>query len=168
MQIWIFKSQDTFSEYLLWLDWDIRWWIPRGDTLIFFICRLGPRINHSLQKNIRNFKHLQKIFEYLITPNIPSFCILTLRKDHKIHRMTPKYSPILSWPLKISTKSSYPKNIHFFWKPQKYWNSNFEPQKMTRAYVCMQIADHPPPPPSPEGGSWHTENKYLNHPLTWK
>ena len=31
-----------------------------------------------------------------------------------------------------------PKNIEI---------QNFEPKKMTRAYVCIQISEYPPPPP---------------------
>ena len=45
------------------------------------------------------------------------FFLGTLRV--KCIEMTPKYSPILWWPPKISTKSSYPKNYLFFWKPPK-------------------------------------------------
>ena len=58
--------------------------------------------------------------------------------------MTPKYSPILWWPQKIPTKSSYPKKYSFFWKPSKYWNSKFWTPKMTRAYVCMRILEYLP------------------------
>ena len=50
---------------------------------------------------------------------------------------------------KISTKSSYPKNIHFFDSPPPPPNSEikkFEPKKMSRAYVCMKISEYPPPP----------------------
>ena len=43
-------------------------------------------------------------------------------------------------PQNISTKLSYPKNIHFSENPI-YWNSNFEPPKMARAYVCMKISE---------------------------
>ena len=48
-------------------------WEPVGGTLIFSrIRRLGPSIYRSPQKNIRNFKHPQKIFEILATAkNIP-------------------------------------------------------------------------------------------------
>ena len=50
-----------------------------------------------------------------------------------------------------------PKNIHkivippkilIFLKTQKSIEIlNFEPPKLTRAYVCMKISEYPPPPP---------------------
>ena len=45
--------------------------------------------------------------------------------------MIPKYSPILWWPKKIYTKSSYPKNWSFFFSktPKIIEIQNFEPQK---------------------------------------
>ena len=43
-----------------------------GYSHIFGIRRLGPSIYHLPPKNIRNFKHLKKIFEIFETPkNIP-------------------------------------------------------------------------------------------------
>ena len=43
-----------------------------GYSRFFFIGRLGPSIYPSPGKNIRNFKHPEKIFEILATPkNIP-------------------------------------------------------------------------------------------------
>ena len=51
-------------------------------------------------------------------------------------------------PPKISTKSSYPKKYSFFWKPKKILKFKFlNPPKMTRAYVCMKLSEHPPLPP---------------------
>ena len=51
-----------------------------------------------------------------------------------------------------------PKNIHkifipqkifiFLETPQKSEIQNFEPQKMTPAYVCMKISEYTPPPPT--------------------
>ena len=87
----------------------------------------------STPKNIWKFSNPQKI---------STFCTMTL----KCIEITPKYSPILWWPQK-SAKSSYPKIYLSSWKPQKYWNSKFEPKKMTRAYVSMKISEYPPPPP---------------------
>ena len=43
-----------------------------GYSNLFCICRLGPSIYRSPQKNIRNLKHPKKIFEIFATPkNIP-------------------------------------------------------------------------------------------------
>ena len=53
---------------------------------------------------------------------------------------------------KISTKSSYPQKILIFLKtPKNIEIQNFEPQKMGRAYECMNISEYPPPPPPPLG-----------------
>ena len=61
--------------------------------------------------------------------------------------MTPKYRPILWLPKKISTKSSYPKNIHFSENPLKNIEiQNFEPQKKPLAYVCKKINRSTPTP----------------------
>ena len=51
-------------------------------------------IRHTPNKSIWNFSNPQKIF---------SFCILTLRKDPKMHRNGPQNSPVL-W--------IYPQNLH--------------------------------------------------------
>ena len=37
-----------------------------------------------------------------------------------------------------------PKNVYFSENPQKIEIQNFEPKKMTRAYVCMKISENPP------------------------
>ena len=51
---------------------------------------------------------------------------------------------------KISTKSLYPKNIHFSENPKNIKIQNFEPPKIARAFVCVKISEYPPglPPPS--------------------
>ena len=86
-----------------------------GGTLIFFrIRRLGPSIYRSPPKNIRNFKHPQKIFEILATQKSISFLYLDLKKVPKLHRNDPQTSPICDDPKKISTKSSYPQRYSFF------------------------------------------------------
>ena len=47
------------------------------------------------------------------------------------------------------TQKEYPQNLHtqksiFFLKtPKNIEIQNFEPQKMTRAYVCMKILEYP-------------------------
>ena len=38
--------------------------VPGGYSHFFLICRLGPSIYPSLQKNIRNFKHSKKYLEF--------------------------------------------------------------------------------------------------------
>ena len=63
-----------------------------GVLSFFFIRSLGPVIYRSPQNHIRNFKHLQKIFEIFSTENqkkYPPFYTLTLRKAHKMHRNDP-------------------------------------------------------------------------------
>ena len=65
--------------------------------------------------------------------------------------MAPKYSPIL-WddPQKCPQKSSYPQKILIFQESTKKVKFKMlNPQKMTRAYVCMQRSDYSPPPPAP-------------------
>ena len=62
--------------------------------------------------------------------------------------MTPKYSPILWWPPKNIHKIFIPPKIFIFLKtPKNIEIQNFEPKKMTRAYVCMKISEYPPPLP---------------------
>ena len=68
----------------------------------FRIRRLVPSIYRSPPKNIRNFKHPQKISQ---------LCPLTLKKDPKMHRMTLKLAQFCDDPKK------YPQNLH---TPQKY------------------------------------------------
>ena len=63
--------------------------------------------------------------------------------------MTPKYSPFLWWPPpKFPQNYQTPKNIYFSEPPPpKKKNTeiqNFDPQKMTLAYVCMKISEYPP------------------------
>ena len=61
--------------------------------------------------------------------------------------MTPKCSPTFLTQKKYPQNLHNQKNIHFSEKPQKNEIQNFEPKRMTRAYVCMKISEHPPPPP---------------------
>ena len=87
-----------------------------------------------------------------------------------MHRNDPEYSPILWWQppppqkkkkkKKISSKSSYPKNIHFSENPQNIEIQNFEPQKMTQAYVCVKISEYPPPPPPPPIGTKYASDAW--------
>ena len=91
----------------------------------------------STPKNIWNFSNPKRY---------PPFKTLTEWKDPKCIEMTLKYSPIMWQTPKISTKSSYPKNIHFSENPKTYWNWNFWTPKMALAYVCMKILEYPPPP----------------------
>ena len=44
-------------------------------------------------------------------------------------------------------KTFIPQKILIFRKtPKNIEIQNFEPQRMTRAYVCMKISEYPPPP----------------------
>ena len=51
------------------------------------------------------------------------------------------------------TPKKYPQNFHtqktiyFSENPKNIEIQNFEPPKMTRAYVCMKISEYLPPPP---------------------
>ena len=59
--------------------------------------------------------------------------------------MTPKYTTILLWPQKSIHKIFKPQKILFFLKTKKIIEiQNFEPQKMTRAYICMKISEYHP------------------------
>ena len=58
--------------------------------------------------------------------------------------MNPKYSPILWWPQKYLQNLHTPKRIHYLKTPKNIEIQNFEPQKITRAYVCMKISEYPP------------------------
>ena len=60
--------------------------------------------------------------------------------------MTLKLAQCCDDPIKISTKSSYPKQLLIFLKTQKNIEiQNVEPKKMGRAYVCVKISEYPPP-----------------------
>ena len=53
--------------------------LPEGYSHFFFIRRLRS-IYHSPPKNIRKFKHCNKIFEILATPKISLILYLELKK----------------------------------------------------------------------------------------
>ena len=132
-----------------------------GYSHFFFIRRLGPSIYHSPQKNIRNFKHAKKIFEILATQKNPPFCNLTLRKDPKMHRNDPKYSPILWWPPKKYPQNLYtPKKFIFLKTPKKYWNSKILTPKNDPSLRMNEISEYPPPllapPPPPHTHTFYT------------
>ena len=69
---------------------------PQGGTLIFSAyVGSDPASTVHPPKNVRNFKHPQKIFEIIAIPkNIP-ILYLDLKKDPKLHRNDPQTSPIL-------------------------------------------------------------------------
>ena len=67
-----------------------------------------------------------------------------------------------------------PKNIHKIFIPQKIFHflktpknieiQNFEPQKMTRAYVCMNISEYlSPPPPGTHGAARKSQTTIKRH-----
>ena len=59
--------------------------------------------------------------------------------------MTPKYSPILWWPQKNIHKIFIPQKIFIFLKtPKNNEIQNFEPKKLTGAYLYMKISEYPP------------------------
>ena len=60
--------------------------------------------------------------------------------------MTPKYRPILWRPQKNIHKIFIPpQKIIFLKTPKNIEIQNFEPPKITRAYVCIKISEYPPP-----------------------
>ena len=69
--------------------------------------------------------------------------------------MTPKYNPICDDPQKIFHRIFIPQKISISLKtPQNIEIQNFEPKKMTRAYVCMKISEYPPTPPQAITVTW--------------
>ena len=84
-------------------------------------------------------------------PYHPIMYIDLKKKTLKCIEMTPKYSPILWWPKKISTKSSYPPKIFIFLRtPKDIEIQNFEPQEndtTLRMYENIRVL----PPPHPPG-----------------
>ena len=116
---------------------------PRGGTLIFSpyvgsgpASTVYPKKDQEFQapqNNIWNFSNPKKY---------PPFGTLPLRKDPKMHRNDPKYRPILWWPQNIIRKIFIPKKIFNFRKTQKNIEiQNFEPQKITWAYVYIKISE---------------------------
>ena len=97
----------------------------------------------STPKNIWNFSNLKK-YPY----SVP----LTLKKALKCIEMNLKLaqfctSPILWWPKKISTKSSYPKKYSFLWKPQKILKFKIlNPKKWPEPTYVWKYQSTPPPP----------------------
>ena len=118
---------------------------------LFTYIRLGPSIYSSPKKNIRNLKHPKKIFEILENPKIyPNSVQRPEEKSLKCIEITPKYSPILWWPPKISTKSIFiPQKIFIFWKPPKILKFIILNQKKwpEPTYVWKYQSTPPPPPP---------------------
>ena len=116
-----------------------------GYSDFFFIRRLGPSIYRSPPKNIWNFKHPQKIFEILATQKISPFCTFTLRKDPKLHRNYPKYSPILWWPPKKIHKIFTPQKIFIFWKSKKILKFKIlNPKKWSEPTYVWKFLSTPP------------------------
>ena len=126
----------------------------QGGTLIFPHTLVRTQHLPFTPKKIRNFKHPPKKFEILATQkNIP-ILYLDRKKDPKLHRIDPQTSPILWWPQKISTKSSYPKKTFIFLKTPK----NIKNQKnwpSLRMHGNFRV-----PPPTP----WEWDNCFIQVP----
>ena len=104
------------------------------------------------QKISGDIKHPIKYLKFSQPKEISPFCTFNLRKYPKYIERTPKTSPILCWPPKISTKTSYPKNIHFSGNLKKKNKiQHFKQKRKIRADVYMKISEYPPPPPPPPG-----------------
>ena len=124
----------------------------------FFIHRLGPSIYRS-RKKISVISSTPKNIWNFTNPKIyPPFCTMTLRKEHKMHRNDPKYSPILWWPPPPPQKKKYPqnlhtpKNIHFFWKTPKILKFKIlNPKKWPELMYEWKYQESTPPPPPPLG-----------------
>ena len=82
--------------------------------------------------------------------------------------MTLKLAQFRGDPPKISTKSSYPPKIFIFSEnPKNIEIRNFEPKKMDRAYVCMEISEYPPPPPRGNAVSYETDRSLRQGVRIW-
>ena len=46
----------------------------------------------------------------------------------------------------MTQKNSYPEEYYFYENPKNIEIQNFEPQKLTHAYVCISELPLPPPP----------------------
>ena len=136
-----------------------------GYSIFFRIRRLGPSIYRSPPKNIRKFKHPQKMYEILATPKKSQFCTLTFKKkDPKLHRNDLKLAQFCDDPQKIHKIFIPPKNIHFSENPIKYWNSEFWTQKNGPSLrMCENIRVPPPPPPPPWGFAHAIQASCLLH-----
>ena len=127
-----------------WLTFCRSWSGSQGGTHIFSSDVGSGPISTLHPKNFQEFQAPPKNIWNLSNPQKyppPQFCTLTLRKGSKMHRNDP-YSPILWYQQnlhtqKISIFRKTPKNIEI---------QNFEPKKVTRAYVCIKISESPPPP----------------------
>ena len=120
----------------------------RGVLYFISIRRLGPSIYCSPQK-YQEFQAPPKkknICNFINPPKYLPFCNLPLIKDPKMHRNGPKYRPILWWPQINIHKIFISQKIFIFLKtPKNIEIKSFEPQKLTRAYVCIKISEYPPP-----------------------
>ena len=88
------------------------------------------------------------MWNFLATPKNTPILYIDLIKDPKCIDLTPKYSPILWWPPKISTESSYQKKIFIFLKtPKNIEIQNFQPKKWPKPTYVWKYQSTPPPPP---------------------
>ena len=78
------------------------------------------------------------------------------RKKYEEFQAPQKIFEILATPQNIHKIFIPPKKISFSENPQKYCHSNFEPQNIVQAYVCMEISEYP------SGDKpWYNNNMYF-------
>ena len=109
------------------------WYAPRGGgggTLIFSSYAGSGPASTVHPQNISGISSTPKHIINLSNPQKYPYSVpWPYEKTPKCIEMTPKYSPILWWPQKLSTKSPYPKNIYFSENPKNIEIQNFEPKK---------------------------------------
>ena len=107
-------------------------------SYFFFIRRLRPNIYPSTHKN-QNPKIEFEILATQKSKNIPHSVPL------KCKEITPKYSPILLWTKKISTKSLQPKKYSFSWKTPKILKFKIlNPKKWPEPTYVQKYQSTPP------------------------
>ena len=72
--------------------------------------------------------------------------------------MIQKNNQLMSKPKKISSKTHYPKNSDFSENPKNTEFQNFDPKKISQAYVYIEYQSTPAPPPPPP---WESYEEFL-------
>ena len=107
------------------------WCEPRGGTL-FFSAYVGSDPASTVHpKKISGISSTpKKYLKFLQPKKISQFCTLTLKKTLNCIEMTLKLAQFCDDPIKISTKSSYPKTLFIFLKtPKNIEIRNLNPKK---------------------------------------